>query len=152
MENERRCQECEYDLRGLIENRCPECGLQFDPHSSSTMTRPTRRVHVVAAYLVPWALSSLLWIYYAYKRNGVGWHTLDLKYIADIITSNGCGPFATYLHPNKLAVWCIGCVSIYAIWFAIILRKRFRRIPIWCHFILALIWNFCGCCIIGIGV
>ena len=28
----RRCAACDYDLRGLSQNRCPECGLEFDPH------------------------------------------------------------------------------------------------------------------------
>ena len=28
----RRCAACEYDLRGLTQNRCPECGLEFDPN------------------------------------------------------------------------------------------------------------------------
>jgi hypothetical protein len=27
-----RCAACDYDLRGLTENRCPECGLRFDPN------------------------------------------------------------------------------------------------------------------------
>jgi len=27
----KRCLGCGYDLRGLPENRCPECGLPFDP-------------------------------------------------------------------------------------------------------------------------
>src|SRR5918993_998115 len=28
----RRCASCGYDLRGLEQLRCPECGLAFDPH------------------------------------------------------------------------------------------------------------------------
>jgi hypothetical protein len=31
-----RCLDCGYDLRGLPENRCPECGRAFDPHDSTT--------------------------------------------------------------------------------------------------------------------
>lgn len=27
-----RCLTCHYDLRNLSENRCPECGREFDPH------------------------------------------------------------------------------------------------------------------------
>jgi hypothetical protein len=30
-DSELRCLECDYDLRGLTENRCPECGTPFDP-------------------------------------------------------------------------------------------------------------------------
>jgi len=31
-----RCLGCGYDLRGLPENRCPECGRAFDPDDSTT--------------------------------------------------------------------------------------------------------------------
>jgi hypothetical protein len=31
-----RCLACGYDLRGLPENRCPECGRAFDPGDSAT--------------------------------------------------------------------------------------------------------------------
>ncbi len=31
------CFDCEYQLRDLNENRCPECGRRFDPDDSSTM-------------------------------------------------------------------------------------------------------------------
>jgi hypothetical protein len=27
-----RCPSCKYDLRNLSENRCPECGREFDPN------------------------------------------------------------------------------------------------------------------------
>jgi hypothetical protein len=28
-----RCPQCDYDLTGLSERRCPECGRRFDPHA-----------------------------------------------------------------------------------------------------------------------
>ncbi len=28
-----RCPKCEYDLTGLVQRRCPECGQCFDPHA-----------------------------------------------------------------------------------------------------------------------
>lgn len=31
------CRECNYPLRGLSENRCPECGHPFDPSDPWTM-------------------------------------------------------------------------------------------------------------------
>jgi hypothetical protein len=37
-----RCPLCEYDLRGLTEPRCPECGYRFD---WADLTDPTRRRH-----------------------------------------------------------------------------------------------------------
>jgi predicted amidophosphoribosyltransferase len=30
------CKTCRYDLRGLPEPRCPECGNEFDPNDAST--------------------------------------------------------------------------------------------------------------------
>lgn len=36
------CPLCDYNLRGLTEPRCPECGFRFDwPH----VLDPTRRLH-----------------------------------------------------------------------------------------------------------
>jgi hypothetical protein len=32
-----RCRNCGYDLRGLIEHRCPECGKEFDPNDKAKM-------------------------------------------------------------------------------------------------------------------
>lgn len=32
------CEECGYNLRGLVENRCPECGNPFDPGLLRTQT------------------------------------------------------------------------------------------------------------------
>jgi hypothetical protein len=40
---ERRCAACDYDLRGLAQNRCPECGLEFDPHFLPTADVPWLR-------------------------------------------------------------------------------------------------------------
>jgi hypothetical protein len=31
-----RCLSCQYDLRDLPENRCPECGREFDPSDPTT--------------------------------------------------------------------------------------------------------------------
>src|SRR3954462_12737452 len=37
-----RCPLCQYDLRGLIEPRCPECGYRFD---WPDLLDPAKRVH-----------------------------------------------------------------------------------------------------------
>ena len=37
-----RCSGCSYDLRGLPENRCPECGRPFDPGSPDTYVAKLR--------------------------------------------------------------------------------------------------------------
>ncbi len=51
------CLTCNYDLRGLPEHRCPECGRTFDPAVPSTYRDPQRPtgfplwvVAMVAAY------------------------------------------------------------------------------------------------------
>src|SRR5579862_2002337 len=46
-----RCRACDYPLHGLTENRCPECGLQFDPDDPRTM-RFGRRGEWVQRWLV----------------------------------------------------------------------------------------------------
>jgi hypothetical protein len=33
------CRKCYYDLRGLPEPRCPECGTSFDPQNAATFSR-----------------------------------------------------------------------------------------------------------------
>ncbi len=33
---QRFCLECNYNLYGLVENRCPGCGKEFDPEDPST--------------------------------------------------------------------------------------------------------------------
>lgn len=46
----RYCLTCDYDLRGLPENRCPECGRQFDPVDGRTFAvtqAPNRFVRVL---------------------------------------------------------------------------------------------------------
>lgn len=46
-----RCRKCDYPLRGLIENRCPECGRPFDPGDPKTM-RFGRRGERVQRWLI----------------------------------------------------------------------------------------------------
>ena len=36
------CLHCGYDLRGLTEHRCPECGRQFDPGEPATFAASTQ--------------------------------------------------------------------------------------------------------------
>jgi hypothetical protein len=57
--SEMRCRGCAYDLRGLAENRCPECGRAFDPAKPGTFfTQPIdgRRWAIAAcfsSFLIP---------------------------------------------------------------------------------------------------
>ncbi len=36
------CRDCEYDLRGQVEPRCPECGRAYDPHVEDTFLHRPR--------------------------------------------------------------------------------------------------------------
>ena len=51
------CRSCNYDLRAVPVNRCPECGTTFDPRDALTY-RKTRRSLVLAgsATLLIWLL------------------------------------------------------------------------------------------------
>ena len=47
------CRKCSYVLNGLIESRCPECGLSFDPADDRTFLRKPKRK--------AW-LTTLMWV------------------------------------------------------------------------------------------
>lgn len=50
-----RCRSCGYDLSGLAEHRCPECGRGFDPEKPETFLRKPVR----ARWLFMLALASI---------------------------------------------------------------------------------------------
>ena len=66
------CARCGYDLRGLLENRCPECGETFDPSKFPSARLPwlIDRDTISAPYLAtvrqviahPWDLGRLVWM------------------------------------------------------------------------------------------
>jgi len=53
-----RCTKCGYDLQGLSEHRCPECGTDFDPREKEKiearigMPRPRRKYQWIAAVVI----------------------------------------------------------------------------------------------------
>jgi len=65
-----RCKTCHYPLANLAENRCPECGREFDPNDPSTVDlstmRPGTRVAIriaIAAVLLIGLLTGVVAIY-----------------------------------------------------------------------------------------
>lgn len=42
-----RCLSCHYDLRNLVENRCPECGRAFDPQDFGTFASGPCQVDLI---------------------------------------------------------------------------------------------------------
>lgn len=55
------CRSCNYDLRAVTLNRCPECGTSFDPRDTLSY-RKTRRSLTLAGFatLLIWLVLTLL--------------------------------------------------------------------------------------------
>ena len=51
------CPQCGYDLRGQVEQRCPECGLHYDEPALLAMRRLTVHDSFVSVLNVVWLLS-----------------------------------------------------------------------------------------------
>lgn len=87
-----RCLHCDYNLTGLTENRCPECGLQFDPEELS-------RIFSGKPQPIPgWDGQGGMRIFLAFIR--VCW--------------------TTWFHPIRFSrtfAWCVNPLSAMAFWF-----------------------------------
>jgi hypothetical protein len=69
------CRQCGYDLTGLTENRCPECGRTFDPAEREVIlaraTAPSPRMHRGVILILALAVAlTLLAVYSTYRY---GW-------------------------------------------------------------------------------
>ena len=65
--NARYCLKCSYDLRSLRDNRCPECGADFDPSDPTTFRRRPRgaRWHdMLRRACSPWIVLPAVWLTY----------------------------------------------------------------------------------------
>jgi len=56
------CISCGYALRGLSNNRCPECGRAFDPSDPFSMRTQLWKQRVRLAYWLPTALFVTTWV------------------------------------------------------------------------------------------
>jgi len=71
-----RCRGCAYDLRGLAEHRCPECGRGFDPAKPETfLQRPVRvrSLFVLALISIPVMIGPLITIQLGWIRDAPRW-------------------------------------------------------------------------------
>ena len=52
------CMKCQYNLRGLQESRCPECGTSFDPNDAATFLKalPPDKTWERVTDVIKWSL------------------------------------------------------------------------------------------------
>lgn len=66
------CPDCEYNLTGLTENRCPECGQDFDPEEVQRLIdelpKPLSNAGLLTLFLWPIILMPVLLELSNYKR------------------------------------------------------------------------------------
>ena len=140
------CLGCSYNLRGLPEPRCPECGRPFDPGDSRTfrdsVVVPRPFAPVLIAYLLPLGAGALFWLTIPLPFPCPLWVRIRA---VGILT---CGP-VTFLAQG--AAPFIGPL----IWLGLLglLYRNPRRImPLWLHVGLAVLWVIAGCIPLGISV
>ncbi len=136
------CLGCEYDLRGLPEPRCPECGRAFDPQNPKTFlkapVRPTPYSVLVLLWIAPLVLGASLFagfrIPFREMLWGLGVAMCGLFHVVVPIAA------APYVGPFVLAAW----LALFSV-------RRIRRGPIWPWAVLTWLWHIMGCAPTGFG-
>ena len=120
-----RCLTCDYDLRGLSENRCPECGREFDPADATTFKEcqpaPDRPFYV-GAFMTIGVVVLVVGGFFIISGNGydfsipavAGWifavgllagfvraHTVDMLVSAGVLALFFCAIFGPNCLPNE---------------------------------------------------
>jgi hypothetical protein len=135
------CRECGYDLRGLPEPRCPECGNTFDPRDPTTFLedpkRPSGAWLVVATYVAPLGLSLLFWMTFR-PKSGIPCTTRLLMFV-----QSACGPIGGLL-PSPYVAIPVALVE-WSIWLLLVTKSRVREWPYPVHLFLACAWVCGGC-------
>lgn len=153
----RYCLRCGYPLVAQTENRCPECGDSFDPNNpDSYRERPMRKpqpvILLLAVYLMPFVLNSLLLTVIGtgkWHRRG-HWPPMDARITCSLIA--GTGPFAWLDVKWTQAFAALLVAATWLLWFAIVIGTPLRRAPLWLHLPFSLLWSCCGCMRIAIWI
>ena len=130
------CRSCGYDLHGLDEPRCPECGRAFDPHDprsyNRSRTAERRLRNLIAMYVGPLAISFL----FGMLMNGA--LTAPLYMRLRLCAYAACGPIGLFVHGTHVTttVW-ITFALVWIVWLCVVARTRWlRRLPYALHFLL----------------
>ncbi len=156
----RYCRNCYYSLRGLLENRCPECGQTFDPADPATYSLspkpPPRTRALLLAYGVP--LGVTLWFWLAQDSTrwaGMG-RRLAAHELAWFAAASACGPLAWNLEsiPQSVQLWAVPvlCIAFWLLWLLLACKTMLRKLPWPVHLGLAALWCFAGCARIGLVI
>jgi hypothetical protein len=135
------CLRCNYDLGGLPEPRCPECGRGFDPGDPATFRRVPRTRNealvVIVIYLLPLLLS--LWMgMTTHPTSLISWTSRFL-----IFVQSACGPIGCFLPSLGLAIPV--ALLEWGIWMVVVTQTRAREWRYRVHFCMAFAWVFVGC-------
>ena len=82
-----RCPECDYDLRGLTEPRCPECGKAFSSRKVAEYADrrwpPQRFFRAIIVATIPWFIAYFFFdaIHDTLDRAEINWMTLPFLVI-----------------------------------------------------------------------
>ncbi len=147
----RYCRGCDYILQGVTENRCPECGLIFDPTDDRTFRagwkNRNKAVAVFFLTILPLLLAAATTVGLGFRRGfscGTP-HPPTVKEFAHYIMIQGCGP-ANWLfqRPSFIQSGLIFLV-LWGTWVFLVTRTRMKEIHYIMHFLLPFMWCFFGC-------
>ncbi len=140
------CLGCQYDLRGLPERRCPECGRAFDPQDPATYlkvpTQPRPYFLLVLIWLVPILLFAMLLL-----TLGVG-RGLPIRELLWGLGVALCGLLNVVL-PIAVAPY-VGPFVLLG-WLALLHTRKVRLRPIWPWALFTWLWHIMGCAPTGFG-
>ena len=141
------CLKCSYVLDGLPEQRCPECGREFDRNDASTFRKHPKPVKKTYAIILTYLLSGIL----ALVETQLLIVAIDgfLSVEAHLLFAlwQGCGVLAWLMvavmvtDPATIVV----CFSVsWAVWLLLVCKTRLRNLSYRTHVILCVLWCLGG--------